>query len=852
MSKIILKPVRDLMEQSFIDYSMSVITDRALPDLRDGLKPVHRRILFAMHESNNEWNKPYKKSARMVGDVIGKYHPHGDSSVYGAAVRMAQPYSMRHMLIDGQGNFGSIDGDSPAAMRYTEMRLSRLAGEMFTDLHKETVEWEDNYDGQEKMPAVLTAPYPNLLVNGVEGIAVGMASFIPPHNLRDVCACATTLIDQGDLSATEMFSILKGPDLPTGALVYGISGFADAISTGRGRVMMRSKYTIEERGRGAMRLVITEIPYQVNKAKMVTRIADLVRAKEVDGITALRDESSKEGIRVVIELRAGEDADVMFATLCSKTQLEDSINYNITVLDNKKPVQMGLLGILKKWLEFRQDVVKARYVFERKQAQAKLHILEGFMKALGMLDEVIALIRGAKDGAEAKAGLMVLLGTDEIQTQAILDLRLQRLTGMELDAIRAEHANIIAKIAELTSIIDSPERILTIIRDELNEISSRYGNDRRTEISTEAVGLNREDFVTREDVLIAITRNGYIKRMPADAMIKQNRGTRGKKAMEIGETDEVNAMYNAHSHDTLMVFAQSGQVYGIKCYQIPEGALTTKGRHIKNVIEGLNEEISAIVNVPEDSAGKSIVVVTSDGTVKRSALDVYGSATRKGGVRGVNIEEGNKIVGVFVCQAHDHLMLVSDEGNAIRFEIEDVRQIGRTGTGVRGMRIGDKTSVVGAYVIGGDGNELPIRQVQRLRGGELVPVEEPDTSKMDDGKYLLCVGENGIGKRTQINEFPTQSRGGKGVAAFKANRKTGTLTAAFGATLDHDVIMFASNGMSNRISVESIRETGRSAAGVILMNLAAGQKVVSVALAIHQEDEVIEADDAQQVTGEKL
>jgi DNA gyrase subunit A len=990
---ILITDDAQIMQQAFIDYAMSVITDRALPDLRDGLKPVHRRILFAMHEAGNDHNKAYRKSARTVGDVIGKYHPHGDclhadtkvylengdvrtiedlykegvpqqifcydpetgfvttaiahsfrigqysnlnyrlilsngemieatgnhrfyivgagwvkaeeivagsellsysvvkdscdtsiirplscriekteevvvnnmpmydftvntyenmlimtsdsmlhvvhnSSVYGAAVRMAQPFSLAVPLIDGQGNFGSIDGDSPAAMRYTEMRLERIATEMFTDLHKETIEWEPNYDGQELMPKVLTAPYPNLIVNGVEGIAVGMACSVPPHNLSAVCQSAITLIDQGDLSVKEMIDILQGPDFPTGGLVYGLEGFSDAIEKGYGRLNLRSKYEIETRSRGATRLVITEIPYMVNKAKLVMAIAELVKNKTIEDIVALRDESNKDGIRIAIDIKAEGDAEVIFATLCKMTEMEVSINYNSTLLHEGRPVQMGMLDILKHWLTFRQDVVVKRYIYDRKKAQARQHILSGLLKALGRLDEVIQLIRDADNAQDARDGLVALLEIDESQAQAILDMRLQKLTGLEIEDIHKEHDEITALIAKLTDIIESPEKILAIIRQELVDISSRYGKGRRTEIGHGIESITREDLIERENVLIAVTRNGYVKRMKEDALIKQNRGGRGKKAMDIGDDDEVSAMYAAHSHDTLMVFAQSGQVYGIKAYQIPESALTTKGRHIRNVIDGLNEEIAAIVNVPEQGEGKSIIVITSDGTVKRSALDVYDNATRKGGVKGLNLEDGNTIVGVFICQSHDHIMMISSDGNAIRFEADDVRDMGRTATGVRGMNLNTGEKVIGAYVIEGNGQALPLYQVERERNGETVTVEEPDTRAMDEGKYLTCIGEKGVGKRTPVNEFGVQSRGGKGVRCFVINGKTGRLVSAFGATLENDLIMFASNGVSNRISVESIRETGRSAAGVILMNLDAGSVVASVALAMRQEAEL--------------
>lgn len=829
MDNIIVEPSNTVMENAFFEYAQYVIEDRALPDLRDGLKPVHRRILFAMHEAGNDHNKGYRKSARTVGEVIGKFHPHGDSSVYGAAVRMAQPFSLREPLIDGQGNFGSIDGDNAAAMRYTEMRLKRLASEMFADLHKETIDWEENYDGQEMMPQVLTASFPQLLVNGVDGIAVGMASSIPTHNLKDVCLAAIKLVEQGELSVKEFFDIVQGPDLPTGGLIYGMDGFLSAITKGTGRLRLRSKHEIEERNRGS-RLVITEIPYQVNKSTLVSKIADLVKDKTVEGISALRDESNKDGIRIVIDVKSDADPNVIFSTLCKLTNLETSINYNCTVLDGKKPVQMGLIEILKKWLVFRQDVVKKRYIYERKKAQERLHILEGLIKALDRLDEVIALIRQAKDAAEAKTGLMQLLSIDEIQSQSILDMRLQKLTGLELNDIREEHKATTAKVLNLTEIIESPQKIDGVIKEELETIISRYGNDRLTEIGHGIETINHEDMIPREDVFLAITRNGYVKRMATTEISAQNRGTMGKKAIKLEDGDEVTSMYSAHSHDTLMAFTQSGQVYGIKAYQIPEGSLTSKGRHIKNVIEGLEEEIASIVNVPEQSEGKSIVVVTQDGTVKRSALEEYARATRSGGIKGVNVVDGNKIVDVFVCQEHDHLMLVTDEGMAIRFDLEEIRQSGRTSTGVRGIKVNEGGRVVGAYVITGTGNPLPLKQVQRVRDGELVPVEEADTSVMDEGKYLVCIGEKGVGKRTSVSEFGLQSRGGKGVTAFKANGKTGFLKAAFGSTTDQDLVMMASNGVTNRISVESIRETGRSAAGVILMNLAEGAVISSVTL----------------------
>lgn len=804
-----IKPVAAVMEQSFIDYAMSVITDRALPDVRDGLKPVHRRILFAMHEAGNHHNKAYKKSARMVGDVIGKYHPHGDVSVYDAAVRMAQPFSMNSVLIDGQGNFGSIDGDSPAAMRYTEMRLSRLAGELFSDLDKETIQWAPNYDGSEQEPSVITAPFPNLLVNGGEGIAVGMASKVAPHNLRAVVRATLLLMDNPEAATAEIVSVLEAPDFPTGAIVHGLDGFAEAVESGRGRVKIRSVWHEEERGRGGKSIVIDELPYQVNKADLVAKIAELVREKEVEGIIGLSDESNKQGIRVVISLKKDESPEAIFSELASKTDLEISFSYNCVVLDKGQPRQLGLRSIILKWLEFRQEVVLARHIYERKQALAKLHILEGFMKALGMLDQVIQSIRQAESPALAKTALMALLQVDELQAQAILDLRLQKLTGMELDAIRGDHAQVTAKVAELTRIIETPSMIRDIIREELLDISSRHGIDRRTEIGHGISDITREDLIPREDVLLALTRGGYVKRMPANALSRQNRGTRGKQAMAVGDDDAISFMKQAHSHDSLMVFAKSGQVYGIKAYRIPEGSLMAKGRHIRNVIEGLDEEITSVLALPEHDPEVTVLTVARSGQVKRSSIEDYSGATRRGGVRGVGLDEGDFLVGSFAVRDQDHIMLVANTGKAIRFQATDVRVMGRAAGGVRGIKLDDGEFIVGAAVIPGAN---------------------------DEGLYLLCVGEKGVGKRTAIKEFGAQGRAGSGMIAFKATAKTGNLVTAMAVTEAEDLIMFASNGVSNRISIADIRETGRATSGVFLMNLDPGCTLVSATVTIRSTE----------------
>ena len=807
---IIQQNVQDVMRQSFLDYAMSVITGRALPDVRDGLKPVHRRILFAMEEAGNHHNKAYKKSARMVGDVIGKYHPHGDVSVYDAAVRLAQPFSMSMPLIDGQGNFGSIDGDNPAAMRYTEMRLTRLSGDFFSDLGKETVSFQPNYDGSEKEPTVLPVPYPNLVVNGVDGIAVGMASVIPPHNLSAVIEATLYLMSFPDASTADLLGILKAPDFPTGALVHGLDGFAEAIETGRGRVKLRSKWHEEDRGRGGSAIIIDEIPYQVNKSVLVAKIAELVKEKKIEDIVGLEDHSNKDGIRIFIALRKDASPEAVFADLASKTEIEVSFSYNCVVINKGAPRLMGLRAIILAWIAFREEVVLSRFVFDRKQARAKLHILEGYMAALGMLDAVIALIRGAADTVTARAELQTLLSIDEQQAQAVLELRLQKLTGMELDSIRGEHSLIVTKVAELTAVIDSPESIRTVIRGELTDIVKRFGIERRTEVGHGISDITREDMIPREDVLIAMTRGGYIKRMPANALLRQNRGTRGKKAMEVGDDDSINFMRQSHSHDSLMVFAKSGQVYGIKAYRIPEGSLTTKGRHIKNVIEGLEEEISAVLALPEQDPALSVMTVTRSGQVKRTSLDDYSGATRRGGVRGVGLDEGDELMAAFAVRDGDNVILVSNSGKSIRFLVDEVRVMGRAAGGVRGIKLDSTDALIGAAVIPGGA--------------------APDL-------FLLCVGDKGVGKRTPVADFPIQGRAGGGVIAFNENTKTGKLIAALGVTVEQDLIMFASNGVSNRVTVADIRETGRAASGVYLMTMDAGQTLVSVTTAVKAEDD---------------
>lgn len=824
MSQIIAQPIRSQMEQSYLDYAMSVITDRALPDVRDGLKPVHRRILHAMHESGSTHNKPYKKSARMVGDVIGKYHPHGDTSVYGAAVRMAQPFAMAIPLIDGQGNFGSIDGDNPAAMRYTEMRMARIASEMFADIGKETVSWRENYDGSEKEPTVLPVPYPNLLVNGVEGIAVGMASSMPPHNLGAVIDATLMLMDRSDASTSELLAVLQAPDFPTGAIVHSLDGFVDAIEEGRGRVKLRSKWHEESRGRSGTAIVIDELPYQVNKADLVARIAELVRDKEVEDITGLRDESSKEGVRVWIGLKRDASAEAVFSALAAKTNVEVSVNYNCTVLVDGKPRQLGLRQIITEWIAFREEVVLARHIYERKHAMARLHILEAFIAALGQLDAVIATIRSATEPAQAKQGLIDLLTIDAAQAQAILDLKLQRLTGMEIDSIRQEHATAGAHVVNLTEIIESPQRIREIIRAELAEIKRRYAVPRRTEVGHDISEITREDLIPREDVLLMMTAKGYVKRMPANALERQNRGGRGRRALEVGDDDALRFIRPAHSHDSLMVFTKGGKVYGIKAYKIPEGTLTSKGRHIRNVIEGLqDDEIHVVLALPESDPALSVVTVTMRGEVKRTALEDYAGARRAGGLKGMDMEDGDQLVDAFTARDGDHLMLISSGGNACRFDVSSLRVSGRTSGGVRGMRLEADEHVLGAMVI---------------EGGSA-----PDLS-------LLCLGSKGLGKRTLVEEFRATARGTMGMVAMKLTPKTGDLVAALGVREGEDLVILTHRGVSNRTSVSGLRPMSRATAGVSVIKLDEGDSIASVSATLGNEDEADPATGAQAPAGE--
>lgn len=805
MTQIIDKVVSDILKKSFLDYSMSVITDRALPDVRDGLKPVHRRILYAMYDSGNLSGRPYRKSARTVGDVIGKFHPHGDQAVYGAMVRMAQPFSLMSPLIDGQGNFGSIDNDPPAAMRYTEARLSKMSTEaFFAEIKQETVAFRANYDGTEEEPIVLPAAAPNLLINGVEGIAVGMACSVPTHNMREVIAATQLLMQQPDASTSDLMKLMPGPDFPTGGVMFDTAGFADAIESGRGRVRLRAKWHVEKRTRGEA-IVIDEIPYSTCKADLIAKIADLVKAKTIEDITDLRDESSKEGVRIWIAVRQGADPHYVAAQLFSTTDLERSISYNVTVLDGGvKPRELGLKDCLLRWIDFRRDVVKKRYEYERRQALKRLHILKGFMAAMGALDAVIQTIRESANRAVAREGLMGLLSIDGEQADAILELRLHKLTGMELDALRQEHEEVEAKVVALTEIIESPSRIDGIIVEELDQIAARFGEERHTEIDESLSSIRREDLIADEDVVLVMTRRGYTKRISAEDLKRQNRGTRGKRAIDLDEGDELVLMESAHSKDLLFVFTASGRVHGVHAYEVPEAS--GKGRHIRNVIEGLDEEIVAACILQEKVEGISLVFATRNGIVKRTEASEYRSAWRKGGVAAITLDEGDSIVTVSLATEAQETMLISAEGMVIRFPVSDMRPIGRTARGVIGMRT--TSPVVDMLVI-----------------------------PADESRGLLLVTDRAFAKRSDLALFRGQGRGGKGVTGIKTGDKIGTVVAARLVTDEEDIVVLTDRGVSNRVAAAEVRQLGRAAAGTRLVKLDDGARVAFVSVAKAEAEE---------------
>lgn len=797
-------PIRDVMEHNYLDYAMSVITGRALPDARDGLKPVHRRILYAMHALHMGPGGPHKKSARVVGEVIGKYHPHGDSAVYEAAVRMAQPWVMQHPLIDGQGNFGSVDGDRAAAMRYTEMRMTRIGQQMFNDITKNTVNFRDNYDGSEQEPEVLPLAYPNLWINGSEGIAVGMATSIPPHNLNETVSAFLAWMDNPEITLRELAQLMPAPDFPSGGLVHGLDGYMNALATGIGRVKVRSRWHEEDR-RGGKRLVFTELPYLVNKARLVEQIANLVQEKTIEGIADLRDESNKKGIRMVLDIKKGYEVELIALQLIAQTELEVSVNYNVRALVGLKPVQMGIMDIFKVFKSHRIEVIQRRTQYDLDKALERLHILEGFLKALDRLDDTISTIRASQEANEAREKLKALLGLDDKQAQAILDLRLQRLTGLQIKDIRDEHDALTSHVADLRDILASPDRQVTIMCEELEEVRSQHGLKRRTEVATHLSVVTNEDLVKDEDVVIMATRNGYVKRLPVSALNRQNRGTKGRSIMDVGDDDLVTAIHMASTRDYLLAVTDGGQVHAVKAHSIPESGIGNKGRHYRNVFEGMadNAHVVAMLSVKDlNSDTECLMIATERGYIKRTQLSLFSNATRRSGVAGVTLDEHDSIVSARISIGdEDRVIVVGSHSRAVQFEMSDVRPMGRTSRGVRAINLPEEEKVIAAAV---------------------VSVAEFDSTE------LVCIGEQGVGKKTPVSEFGVKGRGGKGMFCYGPNRRSGLLAAATLLQEGQDLVLFNESGGGNRISGDAVPKAGRATAGASIMRNGKVRDVIAV------------------------
>lgn len=825
--------IEDELKQSYLDYSMSVIVGRALPDVRDGLKPVHRRVLFAMHELKNDWNKPYKKSARVVGDVIGKYHPHGDTAVYDTIVRMAQPFSLRYMLVDGQGNFGSVDGDSAAAMRYTEVRMARISHELLADLEKETVDLVPNYDGSEMIPEVLPTRVPNLLVNGSSGIAVGMATNIPPHNLGEVVDGVIALIKDENITIDELMEYIPGPDFPTAGFINGKGGIVQAYRTGRGRIYMRARAEIESNEKNdRQRIVVTEIPYQVNKARLIEKIAELVRDKKIEGISELRDESDKDGMRIVIELKRGEVAEVVLNNLYSQTQLECVFGINMVALTGGQPRVLNLKQILEAFVRHRKEVVTRRTVFELRKARERAHILEGLTVSLANIDPVIELIKTSANSAEAKQALLSKAwnpgsvvqmleraGSQEAsrpcgleqqyglhdnkyylspeQAQAILDLRLHRLTGLEQEKLAKEYGEILEKIKELMAILADPALLIEVITKELEEIKEQYNDDRRTEILSSKLDLTNEDLITEENVVVTLSHGGYAKIQSVDIYQAQRRGGRGKAATAVKDEDYVEHLLVASTHDTILCFSNKGKVYWLKVYQLPQAGRTSRGKPIINILPLDQEErITSILPLREYQEGQYIFMATSNGTVKKVSSQ-YFSRPRASGLIAIELEGDNTLVGAAITDGNRDLMLLSSQGKAIRFNEDDVRPMGRTARGVRGIRLGKDARVISLIVV------------------------DPDAQ-------LLTGSANGYGKRTEMKDFAVQGRGGQGVIAMQINQRNGTMVGAVQVNHGEEIMLISDKGTLVRTRVDEVSVQGRNTQGVTLIRVSDGEHLVGL------------------------
>ncbi len=827
--------IEDEMKRSYMDYAMSVIIGRALPDVRDGLKPVHRRCLYAMYDMGNDWNKPYKKSARVVGDVIGKYHPHGDTAVYDTIVRMAQDFSLRYPLVDGQGNFGSVDGDSPAAMRYTEVRMSQLAHELLVDIDKETVEMGPNYDDSLKEPLVLPAKFPNLLVNGSAGIAVGMATNIPPHNLGEVVDGIIAVIQNPELTFEELMVHIPGPDFPTGGFIYGREGIVAAYRTGRGIIQMRARAFIETQKKTERQsIVVTEIPYQVNKARLVEKIAELVREKRIEGIADLRDESDRDGMRIVIELKRDENPQIMLNQLYKQTQMQSSFGIINIAIVNNRPKVLTLRETINHFVDHRREIVTRRTIFDLKKAEARAHILEGLKIALDWLDSVIELIRGSANPAEAKHGLMDGLFSDEgwlkklelplppaageyqlpvrlsdLQAQAILDMRLHRLTGLERDKILAEFLDILKYIARLKEILASETEILNIIMTELRELKDKFGDDRRTEIVSQTAEISLEDTIVEEDMVVTISHTGYIKRNAVTLYRAQRRGGKGKTGMKTKEEDFVEQLFIASSKDYLMFFTDAGKVYWLKVYEIPEAGRAARGKAIVNLLNlQANEKITAILPVKEFTEDKFIMMATRGGVVKKTGLLEY-SHPRAGGIIAVNLDEGDKLISVALTDGRQDVLLASKNGKSIRFKEAEVRTVGRVSRGVRGMTLEDDDVVIGMEILNENFTD----------------------------STLFTVTENGFGKRTELSEYRCQSRGGKGVITIKTTERNGCVVDIKQVTDENDLMLITDQGKILRVPVAGFSIIGRNTQGVRLMVTEEEERIVAVARLAEKEDE---------------
>ena len=804
--RIMPRVIEDEMKQSYLAYSMSVIVGRALPDVRDGLKPVHRRILYAMNDMGMFHNKPFKKSARIVGEVLGKYHPHGDLAVYDAMVRMAQDFSLRYPLVQGQGNFGSIDGDSAAAMRYTEARLNKLSEEMLQDLEKETIKFIPNFDGSLKEPAVLPAKAPNLLINGSSGIAVGMATNIPPHNMSEVCDGAIKLIDDSNLTPEELMLTIKGPDFPTGGIIQGSSGIKDAYKTGRGKIRVRAKIELEE-AKKKTKLIITEIPYQVNKSQLIEEIAHLVRDKKIQGISDLRDESDREGMRIVIELKTGANTDIVRNQLLKHTRLQTTFGIIMIALVNNEPKTLNIKELLEQFIKHRRIVVRKRTEFELREATEKAHILEGLIIALDNIDAVIKLIKAAKSAKEARQGLMDDYKLSEKQSQAILDMKLQKLTNMEQDKIREDHKNLLQLIEKLKKILGSEQKILDIIKQELAEIKEQYGDERRTQIiAAEAQKIEEEELIKPEETVVTLTHAGYVKRQPLDAYKMQKRGGRGVIGTETKETDFVEEIFIANTHDYLLCFTNKGKIHWIKVYQIPEAGRYAKGSAIVNMIElGKEEKITACVPVREFKKDNYIFFVTKKGTVKKTSLEEF-SKPRKGGILAVSLSSDDELINVDITDGTKRIMIATEQGMAVHFDEKDVRPMGRTARGVIGIKLKKNDNVIGSVVA-------------------------------EENKTLLTVTEKGYGKRTPISEYRLISRGGVGVTNIKITEKNGKAVTIKSVKDDDEIILISQQGIVIRTAAKGISIVGRATQGVRVMKLGPTDKLVAAAKIAKEEIE---------------